>query len=382
MDGSKMSFQVNEDPIVYKVKKFLKTWESNYVNINGKEPNKTDIPDDLRVLYKVYKRIKEEPVNEATVSKIEDLLIDLNEIYNISGLLKNKESDRKSTETQSISSSLKFSPSSPKKQLGPVLLRADSTPDMEIASVPQPDIKQEKASEELINDAVDGIIVHLKPVEPLTVLPKIQIEQSTIQSPDLVLQKATELNLENAVLTKRVPMNTILQCRVQRTRKIMPIYSIFNECDGRELCRIKKVMKGYKVYSIKNGEEKWDYTIDQVKDTYTVTDTDGTIMMSTSLESTVPRNVSITIYENNKNIRFLNRQPRWNPENQTYTMNFEGRVTEPSVKNFVFVGDGDINVLLFGRTGKTDFIMDCRFPLRPDQAICAMISVFDAVDRQ
>ena len=105
-------------------------------------------------------------------------------------------------------------------------------------------------------------------------------------------------------------------------------------------------------------------------------------MLVTSLESSVPRSVSITLFESGVLKKYSNRQPKWNPESETYTLNFEGRVTEPSVKNFVFADDDNVNILLFGRTGKSEFIMDCRFPFRPDQAICAMISIFDAVDNQ
>jgi hypothetical protein len=36
-----------------------------------------------------------------------------------------------------------------------------------------------------------------------------------------------------------------------------------------------------------------------------------------------------------------NKQPQWNEESQTYVLNFHGRVTHSSVKNFQIVHEGD-----------------------------------------
>eukprot|EP00835_Amoeboradix_gromovi_P004525 NODE_357_length_10221_cov_0.563130.p2 type:complete len:378 gc:universal NODE_357_length_10221_cov_0.563130:404-1537(+) len=368
----------SEDPTVYRVKRFLKTWETSYVAENHKEPSKQDIPDDIKILYKVYKRIKEEKINDVIRKKVDDLLLDLNEVYNISETIKNEKN--KDERSNSIISTVRFSPvKERRKPLGPVLTRADSTPEEIDANIA---VRSEKNSDALINEVVDGIMVQIKSDVPVVILPKIQAEAISDGAQDTSIQHAAELNLENAVMSKRVPMNTVLQCRVVRSRKILPIYSIKNECDGRELCRVKKVVKGYKIFTIKDGEEHFEYFIEQAKETYTAKDMDGKSMLTVVLESSVPRSVSISIYESGNLRKYANRQPKWNKESETYTLNFEGRVTEPSVKNFVFADENNKNVLLFGRTGKSDFVMDCRFPMRPDQAICSMMSVFDAVDNQ
>ena len=48
-------------------------------------------------------------------------------------------------------------------------------------------------------------------------------------------------------------------------------------------------------------------------------------------------------------------------------LNFSGRVTHASVKNFQLVSpdDHDTVVLQFGRTGKDGFSMDYQWPLSP-----------------
>jgi len=49
-------------------------------------------------------------------------------------------------------------------------------------------------------------------------------------------------------------------------------------------------------------------------------------------------------------IELHNKTPVWNDDTQSYVLNFHGRVTQASVKNFQVVHDSD---------GKTRFILFC-----------------------
>ena len=61
-------------------------------------------------------------------------------------------------------------------------------------------------------------------------------------------------------------------------------------------------------------------------------------------------------------------------------LNFSGRVTHASVKNFQLVSpdDHDTVVLQFGRTGKDGFSMDYQWPLSPLQAFSIACSACDS----
>lgn len=75
----------------------------------------------------------------------------------------------------------------------------------------------------------------------------------------------------------------------------------------------------------------------------------------------------------------LNRNPRWNSKVQAYVLNFHGRVTEASVKNFQLVDALDKTEkirLQFGRTGENEFTMDFSFPLSPLQAFGTALTCF------
>jgi len=75
----------------------------------------------------------------------------------------------------------------------------------------------------------------------------------------------------------------------------------------------------------------------------------------------------------------INKPPRWNDQVGAYVLNFCGRVTMASVKNFQLVhpDDHDTVVLQFGRVGPNMFNMDYRYPLSPMQAFSVCLSSFD-----
>ncbi|RLN86619.1 hypothetical protein BBJ28_00005908 [Nothophytophthora sp. Chile5] len=85
--------------------------------------------------------------------------------------------------------------------------------------------------------------------------------------------------------------------------------------------------------------------------------------------------------QDHTNLTYLiNKPPRWNDQVCAYVLNFNGRVTMASVKNFQLVTpeDQETVVLQFGRVGKDLFTMDFRWPLCPLQAFATTLSSFDS----
>ncbi|XP_045296569.1 tubby-related protein 2 isoform X1 [Leopardus geoffroyi] len=74
-----------------------------------------------------------------------------------------------------------------------------------------------------------------------------------------------------------------------------------------------------------------------------------------------------------------NKAPWWSYRSSAYVLNFHGRVTQASVKNFQIVhpDDPDALVLQFGRVAPDMFTMDFCFPLCPLQAFAICLSSFD-----
>ncbi|KAL2467905.1 Tubby-like F-box protein 10 [Forsythia ovata] len=90
-----------------------------------------------------------------------------------------------------------------------------------------------------------------------------------------------------------------------------------------------------------------------------------------------------------------NKSPRWHEQLQCWCLNFRGRVTIASVKNFQLVADAqptagapitsqaspsdqDEIILQFGKIGKDMFTMDYQYPLSAFQAFAICLSSFDS----
>jgi tubby-related protein 1 len=75
----------------------------------------------------------------------------------------------------------------------------------------------------------------------------------------------------------------------------------------------------------------------------------------------------------------INKPPKWNEQVGAYVLNFNGRVTMASVKNFQLCSpeDHETVILQFGRVGKSLFTMDVRYPLTLLQAFSICLSSFD-----
>ncbi|XWS42072.1 hypothetical protein CRYUN_Cryun17cG0137700 [Craigia yunnanensis] len=83
-----------------------------------------------------------------------------------------------------------------------------------------------------------------------------------------------------------------------------------------------------------------------------------------------------------------NKAPRWHEQLQCWCLNFTGRVTVASVKNFQLVAavepshnvspeEQEKVILQFGKIGKDIFTMDYRYPLSAFQALAICLSSFD-----
>ncbi|XP_051885957.1 tubby-related protein 3-like isoform X1 [Pristis pectinata] len=79
-------------------------------------------------------------------------------------------------------------------------------------------------------------------------------------------------------------------------------------------------------------------------------------------------------------IELHNKVPVWNDDTQSYVLNFHGRVTQASVKNFQIVHDNDPDyiVMQFGRVAEDVFTMDYNYPMCALQAFAIGLSSFDS----
>nr|XP_057934300.1 tubby-related protein 3 [Doryrhamphus excisus] len=82
----------------------------------------------------------------------------------------------------------------------------------------------------------------------------------------------------------------------------------------------------------------------------------------------------------NNLIELHNKAPVWNDDTQSFVLNFHGRVTQASIKNFQIVhnDDADYIVMQFGRVAEDIFTLDYNYPLCALQAFAIGLSSFDS----
>ncbi|KAK4482214.1 hypothetical protein RD792_009356 [Penstemon davidsonii] len=89
---------------------------------------------------------------------------------------------------------------------------------------------------------------------------------------------------------------------------------------------------------------------------------------------------SLRTAEKDEMLVLKNKTPTWHEQLQCWCLNFNGRVTVASVKNFQLVENGqeEENVILqFGKVGKDVFTMDYKYPISAFQAFAICLSSFD-----
>ncbi|KAL7833151.1 hypothetical protein SRHO_G00301690 [Serrasalmus rhombeus] len=94
-------------------------------------------------------------------------------------------------------------------------------------------------------------------------------------------------------------------------------------------------------------------------------------------------NDGLLIRHQNRNMENLielrNKTPVWNEETASHVLNFNGRVTQASIKNFQIIHNKDQEyiVMQFGRVADDAFTLDYNYPLCAVQAFAIALSSFD-----
>ncbi|XAR61749.1 hypothetical protein NMG60_11016256 [Bertholletia excelsa] len=109
---------------------------------------------------------------------------------------------------------------------------------------------------------------------------------------------------------------------------------------------------------------------------------------SVKFGSNFPADPVESIHDPSGPLILKNKAPRWHEQLQCWCLNFKGRVTVASVKNFQLVAAVDSGqnvpaseqekvILQFGKIGKDTFTMDYRYPLSAFQAFAICLTSFD-----
>ena len=85
----------------------------------------------------------------------------------------------------------------------------------------------------------------------------------------------------------------------------------------------------------------------------------------------------IRIGENRKRISyFRTKKPSYCKKTKEFSLNFHGRLTRPSIKNFILETECGKEVLVFGKNGENLFSMEVFYPLTPFISFALVIPFF------
>ncbi|KAJ3213295.1 Tubby- protein 3 [Dinochytrium kinnereticum] len=227
----------------------------------------------------------------------------------------------------------------------------------------------------------------------------------------------------------RVPLESILRCKLYRKKNMLdkshPSFFLYNEADDKFLLAARKRKKSKSVnYLISTSQEdlskESSHYVAKLRANFQRTNfilfdarhynknlkdkglkelaavTYSKTVLPREMEVVIPslnvtenlENLSTDIMadikaQNTEKLLFLqNKPPRWNETTQSHCLNFGGRVTQPSIKNFqLIIGKNDSYIVMqFGRCGPDYFTLDVRHPMTPMEAFAIALTTFDAYD--
>ena len=180
---------------------------------------------------------------------------------------------------------------------------------------------------------------------------------------------------------------------------------IYVHSDNRRLMSAKRSLKGFNIYDLRTNElmchlnanifgtkyslNKFEI-INEISESFNVDENvikEGRQYKSKYLppleviydvkflKRDKPRNFNLSLGQ----LQLQNKKPIYNPDSNSYSLNFSGRVTIASVKNFQIIHplDPTFITLTFGKEGSNSYILDFTHPWNSLQAFCVGLTALD-----
>lgn len=158
----------------------------------------------------------------------------------------------------------------------------------------------------------------------------------------------------------------------------------------QRLLKAHRVICGFEIYAPgERGEECVGYLKSNLFGTRYVLHQDGEELMEIRYTTSLfkrrgPRAFSVSFSGTDSSgdrmpVVMRNKEPYYNVETNSYSLNFNGRVTTPSVKNFQLIHplDPTYVTLTFGKVSKFRYILDYTYPWSGIQAFAIALAALD-----
>jgi len=151
---------------------------------------------------------------------------------------------------------------------------------------------------------------------------------------------------------------------------------VYIHSDGSKLLAARRTLTGFSIYSYKNRSEHIAHMKANVFGTKYSLHPSLEVKYATSyLNRGRPRSFEIRL----DSLHLKNKKPYFNNETNSFSLNFSGRITRPSVKNFQVIHplDPTYITLTFGKEDQDAYILDFTYPWSIITAFCIGLTALD-----
>lgn len=199
----------------------------------------------------------------------------------------------------------------------------------------------------------------------------MQESASLTKNPNL--ENGSEISLQTFLEKK--PLGTIIRSKILIESSIFNVYYFLTE-DNCKIFRAKRCLSGFEIFD-SNSVFICKMRANIFGTKYSVKHTNSIEIKyeSSFLEKGKPRSFKIKI----DGLELINKKPYFNTETNSFSLNFSGRVTKPSVKNFQIIHplEPTYITLTFGKEEQNSYILDFTYPWSALNAFCVGLSALD-----
>lgn len=151
---------------------------------------------------------------------------------------------------------------------------------------------------------------------------------------------------------------------------------VYVHSDDTRLLTARRTLCGFNIHSVQENNKLVAVLRANIFGTKYRMDNSLDIKYETSfLHRGRPRSFTVSL----DSLELCNKKPYFNNETQSFSLNFNGRVTQPSVRNLQIVHplDPTYITLTFGKENETTYILDFSYPWTTLRAFCIALSALD-----
>ncbi|KAI5173250.1 tubby [Pancytospora epiphaga] len=171
------------------------------------------------------------------------------------------------------------------------------------------------------------------------------------------------------------PIGTVSKGSVYIESLLFSTY-IYKHSDNTRLLSARRTLSGFNIYSIQNESQLIAHLRANIFGTRYSLENSLCIKYETSfLQRGCPRTFKIVL----DNLELCNKKPYFNNDTMSYSLNFNGRITQPSVRNLQIIHplEPTYITLTFGKEREDSYILDFSYPWSPLKAFCIALSALD-----